>query len=164
MTTMQATVKDTLGGVAPPGQRSFFSRKLERHLLEKGVRIPNRIFAVMDTPFCDFTPGCMDFYERKIKGQALFHIFSDMLIEIYENISADRLGWEDAAEFMEDTPMKVCALYTLEKIEEMDKLRERDYLYMVEEFSGLGVGTDEPPRRKFNVKPYTGKDKGRWKK
>jgi len=32
-------------------------------------------------------------YEKKIKGQALFQIFADMLVEVYQQLDADKAGW-----------------------------------------------------------------------
>ena len=81
----------------PGSYKSFFAKRLEQHLSEKGVSIPDRVFALLDTPFKDFTPEYVMMYEQKIKGQALFFLFSDMLVEIYEHLDADKTGWEAAA-------------------------------------------------------------------
>ncbi len=83
-------------------------------------------------------------YEQKIKGQALFHIFSDMLVEIYQKLDADKAGWETAANYLEDTPMRICALQALKRIDELEEMPESDYLYMVEQFNGLSDANDHP--------------------
>src|SRR4030042_4991050 len=87
-------------------QRSFFVKKLEQHLLDKGVNIPNNIFDLFDTPFNEFTVEFTKAYEHKVKGQALFHIFSDMLVEIFESLNADRIGWGRPATFLGATARK----------------------------------------------------------
>jgi hypothetical protein len=135
--------------------KSFFIKRLEQHLTERGISIPGPIFALFDTPFTDFTPESREMYEREIKGQALFHIFSDMLIEIYEGLTADRIGWEAAANYLEDTPMKVCALHALQRIGQLEQMKDEDYLYMVEEFSNRSKARVTPVDQKFNVRSYS---------
>lgn len=145
-------------------QRSFFVKKLEQHLLEKGVNIPNNIFDLFDTPFDQFTPEYARVYEEKIKGQALFHIFSDMLVEIYEHLEADRAGWEAAANFLEDTPMKVCALHALTRIQQLESMPDYDSLDLAGELSANSDSIYTPRERKLYVKTYNGNDKGRKRK
>ena len=144
--------------------KSFFVKRLEQHLMEKGISIPERIFTLFDTPFDCFTPEYVAMYEQKIKGQALFYLFSDMLVEIYEHLDADKTGWEAAANFLEDTPMKVCALHALERIAELDAMPEEEYLRMVEEFNGLSAMRITPKDQKFYVRPYGKDGKGRMRK
>jgi hypothetical protein len=141
--------------------KSFFVKRLEQHLMEKSINIPERIFTLFDTPFDCFTPEYVAMYEQKIKGQALFYLFSDMLVEIYEHLDADKTGWEAAANFLEDTPMKVCALHALERIAELDAMPEEDYLRMVEEFNGLSAMRITPKDQKFGVRPYGNNGKSR---
>lgn len=164
MSTLEAVVK---AGVPTNRtdigvQKSFFVKKLERHMADKGIKIPRKVFSVMDTPFREFDPTFKEFYEKRIKGQALFHIFSDMLIQVYEDLQADKAGWEEAAEFLYDTPMKLCAIYALRRIDELEQIREDSYVDMVEEFNNLSAAEVAPVRRKYNVRPYSGKDKKRW--
>lgn len=135
--------------------KSFFVKRLEQHLLDKGINIPERIFTLFDTPFDCFTPEYAMMYEQKIKGQALFHVFSDMLVEIYQHLEADKSGWEAAANFLEDTPMKVCALHALERIGQLESMPEEDYLYMVEQFNGLSSMRITPRGQKFYVRPFS---------
>lgn len=144
--------------------KSYFAKRLEQHLAEKGIKIPSQILALFDTPFSEFSPALAKTYEQKIKGQGLDHIFSDMLVEIYEKVNADRSGWESAANFLEETPMKVCALYALERIDQLNKIEEDDYVHMVEEFSGLYAGAVTPQTRKYNVRPYMGNKSHWWKR
>lgn len=143
--------------------RSFFLKRLEHHLKDRGIKVPDLIFDLFDTPFKDFTPQYCGVYETKIKGQALFHIFSDMLVEIYDLIEADRTGWEAAANYLEDTPMKVCALHALTRIQQLEEIEEEaDYasLDLMEEFSGIAKSGVTPRDEKLNVRPYKGKGKG----
>ena len=142
--------------------KSFFVKRLEQHLVEKGISLPDRIFTLFDTPFEDFTPEYVAMYEQKIKGQALFHIFSDMLVEIYQHLDADKIGWEAAANFLLDTPMKICALNALKRIDQLEAMPENDYLYMVEQFSGVSSMQVTPKGQKFGVRPYSGAGKNRW--
>jgi hypothetical protein len=141
--------------------RSFFVKKLEQHLLEKGINIPNSIFDLFDTPFADFTPEYSRVYEHKVKGQALFHIFSDMLLEIYESLDADRIGWEAAANFLEDTPMKVCSLHALARIQQLEEMPDYESLDLAEELSVNTSSVVTPRAQKLYVKPYGGAGKGR---
>ena len=108
--------------------RSFFTKRLEQYLEDQGMEVPHLILDLFDKPFETFSDNDRKVYEERVKGQALFHIFSDMLIEIYERLEADRGGWETAANFLDDTPMKVCALHTLNRIAEIELLPdEGDY-------------------------------------
>lgn len=143
--------------------RSFFVKKLEQELLDREVEIPGEIFALLDTPFENFTDEHKTIYEERVKGQALFHVFSDMLVEIYEKIEADRIGWETAANFLDDTPMKACALHTLARIRELETMPdEEDYLHMVEEFKGLSKTKVTPHEQKYNVRRYGDGGRGHW--
>jgi hypothetical protein len=141
--------------------RSFFVKRLEQHLLEKSVNVPSNIFDLFDTPFVEFTPEYSRVYEHKVKGQALFHIFSDMLLEIFESIDADRIGWEAAANYLEDTPMKVCALHTLTRIQQLEEMPDYESLDLAEELSVNTSSVVTPRAQKLYVKPYVGVGKGR---
>jgi hypothetical protein len=142
--------------------RSFFVKRLEQHFNDKGIKIPEGIFSLFDTPFSKFTPEYAKMYEQKIKGQALFHIFSDMLVEIYQKMDADKAGWEAAANYLEDTPMRICALKALKRIDELEEMPDSDYLYMVEQFNGLSEANVTPREQKFGVRPYAGAGKSHW--
>ena len=135
--------------------KSFFVKRLEQHLLEKGINVPERIFSLFDTPFESFTPEYATLYEQRIKGQALFYVFSDMLVDIYEQLEADKTGWEAAANFLEDTPMKVCALHALARIDELESMPAEDYMFMVEQFSGVSSMRITPKDQKFYVRRYS---------
>lgn len=158
MHMVEEDLRDTLDSVRTTEYRSYFIKKLEQHLKEKGMKVPHTIFSVFDTPFSEFSPEFEKIYEEKIKDQALFQIFSDMLVEIYEEIQAEKDGWEAAANFLQDTPMKICALYALEKIEELEYMPETTYASVEEQPAALQVS---PTRQKLYVKPYTPKEKGK---
>ena len=164
MSTMEAAVKANIvtARTDTKAKKSFFVKKLERHMADKGIKIPRRVFSVMDTPFNEFNPTYKEFYENRIKGQALFHLFSDMLMQIYEELSANKTGWEDAVEYLEDSPMKLCAIFALRRIDELEQMRDDNYVDMVEEFNYLSTAEAAPVKTKYNVKPYSGKDKSRW--
>ncbi|MFW6113708.1 MAG: hypothetical protein ACOC78_02160 [Actinomycetota bacterium] len=103
----------------------------------------------MDIPFDEFTPEISAVYETYIKGQALFHIFSDMLAEIYEDMNADKSGWEAAANFLKDTPMKLCALYALQKIEELENMPD-----IVCEPEAVETPENPPSERRLYTRRY----------
>ena len=158
MHVVEEDLRDALDSVRTTEYRSFFTKKLEHHLQDKGVKVPDAIFSVLDTPFNEFDHNYEKIYEEKIKGQALFQIFSDMLVEIYEKMGADKSGWEAAANFLQDTPMKICALYALEKIEELACMPETNYASVEEQPADLHIS---PSRQKLYVKPYTPEEKGK---
>ena len=158
MEVVEEDLRDALDSVRTTEYRSYFTKKLELHLKGRGMEVPSDIFSVFDTPFNEFSPEYEMIYEEKIKDQALFQIFSDMLVEIYEEIGADKAGWEAAANFLQDTPMKICALYTLEKIEELEYMPETTYASVEAQPVDLHIS---PPRQKLYVKPYTPNGKGK---
>jgi len=158
MYAVEEDLRDALDSVRTNGYRSYFVKKLEQHLEGKGMKVPHSIFSVFDTPFSDFSPEYEKIYEEKIKGQALFQIFSDMLVEIYEEINADKAGWEAAANFLKDTPMKLCALYALEKLEELERMPETIYACIEEQPDDMQAS---PHKQKLYVKPYAPKEKGK---
>jgi hypothetical protein len=122
------------------------------------MKVPRGVFCVLDTPFTEFSPEHDRVYEERIKGQALFQIFSDMLVEIYEKMGADKSGWEAAANFLKDTPMKICALYALERIEELEYMPDTDYAFVEEQPADMNIS---PTRQKLYAKPYTPEGKGK---
>ncbi len=159
--TGEETAKKSEAGVARC--RSFFAKKLEQHMSERGIAIPERIFSIFDMPFSQFTPEYLKIYEEKIKGQALFQIFSDMLVEIYQKLDADKSGWEAAANYLEDTPMRICALHALKRIDKLEDMPGDDYLYMAEQFSGLSAAGLTPQDQKLGARHYyAGGAKSRW--
>jgi hypothetical protein len=158
MQLVEEDLRDKLDSVRTTEYRSYFIKKLEQHLKERGVKVPYAVFSVFDTPFNEFSPEYEKIYEEKIKDQALFQIFSDMLVEIYQDIGANKAGWEAAANFLQDTPMKICALYTLDKIEELECMPQMTYASVEEQPADLHIS---PPRQKLYVKPYTPKEKGK---
>ncbi|MEW6554439.1 MAG: hypothetical protein AB1384_09155 [Actinomycetota bacterium] len=160
METLEQSVKKCEKSVSKC--RSFFVKRLEQHFIDKGIKIPEGIFTLFDTPFSQFTPEYKAMYEQKIKGQALFHIFSDMLVEIYQELDADKSGWEAAANYLEDTPMRICALLAMKRIDELEELPDSDYLYMVEQFNSLSEARITPREQKFGVRPYTGAGRSHW--
>jgi hypothetical protein len=158
MQIVEEDLRDTLDSVRTTEYKSYFTKKLEQHLKARGMEVPSDIFSVLDTPFNEFDPQYEKIYEEKIKDQALFQIFSDMLVEIYEEIGADKAGWEAAANFLQDTPMKICSLYALEKIEELEYLPETTYASVEAQPVDLHIS---PTRHKLYVKPYMPKEKGK---
>ncbi|MDY6795453.1 MAG: hypothetical protein SWK76_09285 [Actinomycetota bacterium] len=162
MTTLESIVKANLGGTTSTPHKSYFMKKLEQHLEVKGINIPGRILEVMDTPFEEFPSSYARIYKQQIKGQALLHIFSDMLIEIFQGMQADQAGWQASANFLENTPMRICAMRALDEIERLNALPKGNHSCMMEEFSDLVSKDEKPEKRKLDVKPYSGKSKSRW--
>ena len=137
-------------------------KRLEAYLMEKGIAIPRSIFALFDLPFEEFSPEHMDLYEQKIKGKPLFHIFSDMLVDIYQRLDADKVGWEAAANFLDDTPMRVCALHALRRIDQLESMQDDDYEDMVEQLRSLARAPVTPREHKYNIRPYATGGKNHW--
>ncbi|MDY6793915.1 MAG: hypothetical protein SWK76_01340 [Actinomycetota bacterium] len=160
MEIAESDLRDTLDSVRNCAYKSFFVKKLEHLLEEKGVKVPAGVIAVLDLPFDQFTPECRAVYESHIKGQALFHIFSDMLVEIFESMNADKAGWEATAHFLNDTPMKLCALYALQKIEDLENIPD-----IVCEAGAQEAPEGSPADRRLYVRRYVDSErKGRRRK
>ncbi|MDY6795454.1 MAG: hypothetical protein SWK76_09290 [Actinomycetota bacterium] len=134
----QEALKDIIGYRKSGLQRSFFSRRLERYV-EGKVDVSRRIFTVLDTPFKEFTPMCERLYREKIESNYMLPMFSDMLVEIYRKLDADKYGWEAAANFLDETPMKRCALDAMHKAERLKKRAGDGFAYMVRENGSLSM-------------------------
>ncbi len=91
--------------------RSFFTRKIEGKLREKGLEMPQQILSFMDRPFDTFSEEDKLFYEEKVK--TLFDQFSELLLEVFDQIGRPEEGWEESTKLMPDCPAKVVAMLAL---------------------------------------------------
>ncbi len=138
-------------GDAP--RKSYFTKKLERKLEERGVRVPASIIALLDKTYDKFTPEDRRLYEQEFEGRQLKILFSDLLDELFEETGRVASGWTAMCRFLKDTPMKDIALYVI---------AEEERLEAVSQPPPLGGEQEVPVREKFYVKPYrdTVPDKG----
>lgn len=158
MGVYETTLREIISTPKDRVRRSFFIKRIERVIRDR-VEIPGEVFALFDTPFEEFTPECEELFERELVEKSIFWMFSDVLAKICRDMNADRHGWEAAAEFLEDTPIKYCALHAMEKVE---KQRESS---TGEDFLGVGVEDIDlrlsPEDQKFGVRPYIERSRNR---
>ena len=159
MRTYEAALKEANLTSSERAQKSFFIRRIEKAIKDK-VSVPDRVFALFDTPFEEFTPDCEELFERELVGKSVFWMFSEVLAKIYSEMNADRQGWEAAADFLEDTPIKYCALHAMEKVEKSRESSHADETD-VDENSRLLVTPDD---QKFGVRPYIEDSRNRRRK
>ncbi len=100
--------------------RSFFTKKLERRLEEKGLEAPQQLLNLMDVPFEEFTPEDKELYESKIKPLAF--VFAEHLMEVYEIMGRPRRGWEEMLERLQPSPIKVLAALVLHEDEKAQNM------------------------------------------
>jgi len=136
------TPKDTV-------RKSFFTKRIEKAIKDR-VEVSDCVFALFDTPFDQFTPDCEELFERELVKRSVFWMFSEVLAKIYHEMNADRQGWEAAADFLKDTPIKYCALHAMEKVEKSKASSKVDGADMNEN-SRLNLRPDD---EKFGVRPY----------
>ncbi len=137
--------------------RSFFTRKLERKLEEKGLEAPQHLLALMDVPFQEFTPEDREVYETELKPLAF--VFADHLHEVYQAMGCPRQGWEDMLDRLKDCPAKVVAALVLHHEESVKDLEDP-----VPEEDPV---EPTPQKQKINVRTYREKERGRerwWEK
>ncbi len=130
---------------ADASRKSFFTKKLERKLEGRGVKVPAAIISLLDKPFQDFTPEDRELYEAEFKARQLIILFSDLLDELYEETGKCESGWSAMCRFLKDTPMKLIATYVLKEEERLEEAEE-------EAAPQLAAGAQ--PREKYNVRPY----------
>ena len=126
-------------------RKSYFTKKLERKLHEREIKVPASIIALLDKPFDDFTAEEQGLYESEFKGRQLTILFSDILDELYDETGRVSSGWNAMCRYLKDTPMKLIATYVVqeeERLEEVAKIDEK------------GPAGPEPAREKYNVKRY----------
>lgn len=131
------------GGSA--ANKSFFTKKLERKLDERGIMVPASIIALLDKPFDDFTVEEQRLYEGEFKGRQLTILFSDLLDELYEETGRVASGWNAMCRYLKDTPMKLIATYVVQEEGRLEEVAKA----VPEEPAG-----QQPAREKFDVKRY----------
>ncbi len=131
-------------GDAP--RKSYFTKKLEHKLEERGIKVPASIIALLDKPYDKFTPEDRRIYEQEFEGRQLKILFSDLLDELFEETGRVVSGWTAMCRFLKDTPMKDIALYVIAEEERLEAVSQQP--------SPLEGERDGPVREKFYVKPY----------
>ncbi len=148
------TEHESLGTRSRKVFRSYFTKKLERKLEEKGLDAPQHLLNLMDVPFEEFTPEDRELYETEFKPLAF--VFADHLTEVYRSMGSPRQGWEEMLERLKDSPAKVVAklvIHVEEKIQTVEEPTELE---------------EEPPlaptgKSKINVRTYRNREQERSK-
>jgi hypothetical protein len=112
--------------------RSFFTRKIESKLEQQESDIPFTYLALLDTPFNTFTPEQQEFYENKIKPT--FQSFSQILLEVFDELGCPEEGWEESTKLMPDCPAKVVAMLALYEYRQTNALPE-DPLNIIDDYA-----------------------------
>ena len=133
-------------GKGPPdkSRKSYFTKKLERKLAEREIKVPASIIALLDKPFDEFSAEEMRIYEEDFKGRQLTILFSDLLDELYEETGRVSSGWNAMCRYLKETPMKLIATYVVQEEERLEEVGE----VVPDEVVG------QPAREKLNVKRY----------
>ncbi len=93
--------------------KSFFTKRLEAKIAERGMDLPYSFIALMDVPLEDFTPEQGAFYESEFKLYTYF--FIEIIIDLYEALGAHREGWEEMLNRLPDTPIKELVSLSLQE-------------------------------------------------
>jgi len=96
---------------------SFFTRKLTAKCQKMGMNIPPSVMAFLDTPLCSFNEEQARYFEEKFRP--LIPRLISILEEVYDELGADREGWEDMITYSvkQETPIGICARAVLVKKE-----------------------------------------------
>jgi hypothetical protein len=88
---------------------SFFTRKLSLKMDKMGSPIPPPVMAFLDTPLATFNDQQKEYFDQKFCP--LIPNLISLLEEIFNELGADREGWEDMLTYSGkgDTPIKICA-------------------------------------------------------
>ena len=148
------------GGVpaADASRKSFFTKKLERKLREREIKVPASIIVLLDKPFDEFSAEDQRIYEEEFKGRQLTILFSDILDELYDETGRVSSGWTAMCRYLKDTPMKLIATYVIQEEERLEEVEK-------EPEPGPQAG-----RKKYNVKRYQPEEQSqkethsRWRK
>lgn len=158
-----AAGEEAAGAAAAGGdsaRKSFFTKKLERKMDERGVNVPAAIIALLDKPFDDFTPEEERVYAAEFESRQLNILFSDLLFELYEETGKVSSGWTAMIRYLKDTPMRRIATLVIEEEERLEEVAK--------ETACEEPFPDRPAREKIYVKPYkpeAAQEKGpRWRK
>ncbi len=104
-------------GAARGPRVSFFTRKLVAKFQKMGKSVPPSVVAFLDTPLCSFDRQQAAYFEEKFRP--LIPRLISVLEEIYDELGADREGWEDMITYnvRQETPIGICARAVLVKKE-----------------------------------------------
>ena len=145
--------------------RSFFTRKIEGKLEQKGTELPQQIISFLDQPFDLFNEEDKLFYEEKVKP--LFDLFSELLLEVFDQMGRPEEGWEESTKLMQDCPAKVVAMLALYRYRRQAAVPD-DPLQVLDQ----PPATPPPPQNrpapsartpvKKPAAPPSGQSKGKW--
>jgi len=84
---------------------------------QKGIDMPPSVAAFLDTPLCSLDEKQVAYFEGKFRP--LIPQLIAVLEEVYEELGADREGWEDMLTYnvRQETPIGICARAVLVKKE-----------------------------------------------
>lgn len=96
---------------------SFFTRKLAVKFQKMGIELPSSVMAFLDTPLSTFNEEQARYFEEKFRP--LIPRLISIMEEIYDELGADREGWEDMITYnvRQETPIGICARAVLVKKE-----------------------------------------------
>ena len=93
---------DDARGFAP--NKSFFTKRLEVKIEERGMNLPYTFIAIMDVPFESFNEEQEAFYQGEFKPYTYF--FIEIIIDLYEALGSHREGWEDMLGRLPESPIR----------------------------------------------------------
>jgi hypothetical protein len=140
-------------GYAP--SKSFFTKRLEVKIEERGMNLPYTFIAIMDVPFESFSEEQETFYQGEFKPYTYF--FIEIIIDLYEALGSHREGWEDMLGRLPESPIKELvslSLHEKARLEGFDDGVEEESAFDSLELSGPITFTTE----KKVVKTYHAED------
>ncbi len=143
--------------------KSFFTRRLEVKVQERGMDLPHGFIAIMDVPFDSFTEEQEAFYQLEFKPYTYF--FIEIIIDLYEALGAHREGWEDMLGRLPDSPIKELvqlALHEKARLEGFDEGVEEEPAFDPLEFSKPVTLSAEKKVVKTYRPGEPASKKGRW--
>lgn len=110
---------------------SFFTRKLALKLSQRGAAVPPSVATFLDTPIQVFNENHRVYFEEKFCP--LIPSIISMLMEVFNEMGADKEGWEDMITYNSktDTPIKICARAVLVRKEK--EIQDSDILVVGKE-------------------------------
>ncbi len=160
---MHEEYADEVGGRKPP-LKSFFTRRLEVKVRERGMDLPPEFISIMDVPFDSFTEEQEAFYQAEFKPYTYF--FIEILIDLYEALGAHREGWEDMAGRLPDCPIKELvklALHERARLEGFDDgIEEEPAFDPLEMSKPVTLSTEKKVVKTYRPSEPASSKKGRW--
>ncbi len=137
---------EAVGKSADASRKSYFTKKLERKLEERGIKVPAAIIALLDKPYDDFTPEDRRIYDQEFEERQLKILLSELMDDLFEETGRVTSGWTAMCRFLKDSPMKDIASFVIAEEERLQAVPQQ-----------APPDESEPAisaREKLNVKPY----------